>query len=102
MATAIGRAGHMTLSFTQIFSAELEVINFRREAIRAGNVAKARKAKQPAHADEGTEALRHYVTDRKEVVQQDDTVKAETRGTTRLSGDDNLTGIALSGGGVRS
>jgi hypothetical protein len=107
MATAIERAEHMTLSFTQIFNAELDVINFRRKAIREGRVAKARDAKardteQPAEADDGSEALRHYVTDRKEVVQQGDAAKAETRGTTRLSGDDDLTGIALSGGGVRS
>jgi hypothetical protein len=92
----------MTLLFKQIFDTELEVINFRRKAIREGRVAKARNAKQPAHDDKGTEALRHYVTDRKEVIQQDDGAKTETRGTSRLSGADDLTGIALSGGGVRS
>ena len=32
----------------------------------------------------GSEALRHYVTDRKEVIQQDDDAKVETRGTSRL------------------
>ncbi len=92
----------MTLLFKQIFDTELDVINFRRKAIREGRVAKARNAKQPAHDDKTTEALRHYVTDRKEVIQQDDIAKTETRGTSRLSGADDLTGIALSGGGVRS
>jgi patatin-like phospholipase len=91
----------MTLSFTQIFNTELDVINFRRQAIKEGRVAKARHTKL-AQADDSSEAPRHYVTDRKEVIQQDDDVKAEVRGTSRLSGDDDLTGIALSGGGVRS
>ena len=102
MAAAIERAEYMTLSFKQIFDSELDVINFRRKAIREGRVAKARNVKQPPHEDHGSEALRHYVTDRKEVIQQDDDAKVETRGTSRLSGDDDLTGIALSGGGVRS
>ena len=86
MAAAIERAEYMTLSSKQIFDSELDVINFRRKAIREGRVAKARNVKQPTHDDHGSEALRHYVTDRKQVIQQDDDAKAETRGTSRLSG----------------
>jgi hypothetical protein len=97
------------LSFTEIFRNEIEVINFRRRAVQAGAIAAARRSvdqPEPAPATAASEAegqrRRHFVIARTEVAVEQNDAEAERRGTSRTTQGNNLTGIALSGGGVRS
>lgn len=94
------------LKFTEIVRKELEVINFRRDKIKEGLIARKRSdasAGKSQVPDAPTEAQRHYITPRKVATIQDDGQENEKkRGTIRTNEVSDLTGIALSGGGVRS
>lgn len=84
----------MLLNFVDVFRRELSVINFRRDAIRNGMVAEHR-------SQTASKAARHFVVDRGDAA-LDDTRSDPQRGTVRTKKTSNLTGMALSGGGMRS
>ncbi|MGX7873875.1 patatin-like phospholipase family protein [Mesorhizobium sp. ORM6] len=84
----------MLLNFVDIFRRELSVINFRRMRIRGGAVAEHRS---PADS----QSTRHFLVDRGEAA-LDDARSDPQQGTVRTKKASNLTGIALSGGGMRS
>ncbi|TPK63575.1 hypothetical protein FJ546_12620 [Mesorhizobium sp. B2-4-19] len=84
----------MSLNFDEIFREELEVINFRRKAIHSGAVAERRSKAADTPA-------RHFLVDRGDAAI--DNIRSDpSRGTVRTKRNSNLTGVALSGGGVRS
>ncbi|WP_027030174.1 patatin-like phospholipase family protein [Mesorhizobium loti] len=84
----------MPLTFDEIFREELDVVNFRRKAIRSGKVAQRRSQAAGAPA-------RHFLVERADAAI--DNIRSDlSRGTVRTRKNSNLTGIALSGGGERS
>jgi predicted acylesterase/phospholipase RssA len=95
----------VALSFRQIFQRELDAINFRRRKIKAGEVRAVREqelseirraAPQPTDI-----AGDHYLRDRSEIRLAERLPASEMR-SARLAGESDLTGLAFSGGGIRS
>lgn len=84
----------MYLNFVDVFRRELSVINFRRRRIRSGAVAQHR----PLAAGQ---TASHFLVDRVDAA-IDDARSDPERGAVRTGQASNLTGMALSGGGVRS
>jgi hypothetical protein len=89
----------MSTKFVDVFKAELEVINFRRQSVASGGVARARLGSDKA-IDQTPQ--RHLVLSRREIAVATEGSRAEALGTTRLTVASDLTGLALSGGGIRS
>ncbi|TPK88871.1 hypothetical protein FJ934_25685 [Mesorhizobium sp. B2-4-12] len=82
------------LDFIEVFRRELSAVNFRRMRIRGGAVAE--------HRANGTgQATSHFLVDRGDAA-IDEARSDPERGAIRTKKASNLTGIALSGGGVRS
>ena len=88
----------MPFDFAEIFDWELDVINFRRHKIREGEVAAVRDGLLP---HEVAARARFAVPRAVAAIVADDTGNA-TRETVRVTDDSKLTGLALSGGGIRS
>jgi len=82
------------LNFIDVFRQELSVVNFRRNAIRDGEVSKHRPFAAAGAAS-------HFLVDRSDAA-IDDVNSDPQRGAIRTGDASNLTGIALSGGGMRS
>src|SRR5947209_16748359 len=96
----------MALSFEEIFRKELDVINFRRDEIRSGKVTQVRDPSletKRAHQDSAAQAevRRHFLRDRHRVELLPGSSDSDAR-SVRLSGESDLTGLAFSGGGIRS
>jgi hypothetical protein len=96
----------MALPFQEVFRKELEVVNFRRDEIRSGKVAEVRepslelkRARQDSAAE--AEARKHFLRDRHRVELALGSSGSDARAV-RLSGESDLTGLAFSGGGIRS
>ena len=94
----------MAASFPDIFQKELEAINFRRRCIASGAVAQSRPVSAGAtSAESAAQGVRqHLAVARSVIAIAPDKDNAEIRGTARLTTASDLTGLALSGGGVRS
>jgi hypothetical protein len=88
----------MTLDFESIFKSELDVINFRRRSLQAGSVEASRPVSRvPATGAQGG----HFHIPRMEVKLSTDFLPS-SNGTVRVESGSNLTGLAFSGGGIRS
>jgi predicted acylesterase/phospholipase RssA len=117
-------SGDGTSTFETIFKEELKVVNFRREQIKAGTVAEARRrSADPSAADpieraaEPLNRSRFLSPHRGEAAlaaadsaenrarnrpANENVARAADWDTVRLKSNSNLTGLALSGGGIRS
>ena len=95
----------MALSFHQIFQRELHAINFRRRKIEAGEVRAVREQELPeirrAAPQPSDIAGDHYLRNRSEITLAERAPSSEMR-SARLAGESDLTGLAFSGGGIRS
>src|SRR5438876_2941188 len=83
----------MVLSFHDIFAKELEVINFRRGTVQAHRRRAARTGAASAQSTKKHESLR--VADQPQASYDQRTIP-------KLEGGSDLSGLALSGGGIRS
>jgi hypothetical protein len=95
---------HVPCTFANIFEVELDVINFRRGAIASGEVARSRLPRSGSAGGiaAGQQPNNHLAIARHKVALVPEGNRAEVRGTTRLTRASDLTGLALSGGGIRS
>ena len=93
----------MRFDFVEVFRKERDVVNFRRRAIQDGRVAKAR-AGLPADTAKAKAAPQGtgYAVPRADAELKPGDADAAKRGTICTTPESNLTGLALSGGGVRS
>ncbi|MBB5574799.1 patatin-like phospholipase family protein [Rhizobium paranaense] len=89
----------MTLDFEAIFKRELDVVNFRRQSLQNGGVEAVRAERHST--TEGAGNARFHIPRHAAKLSQDHT-GAGKRGTVRIETGSNLTGLAFSGGGIRS
>ena len=89
----------MTLDFEAIFKRELDVVNFRRQALEQGEV----EAKRPesARKTQGATVSSFHVPRRAAKLSQEQP-ETSRRGTVRMEDGSDLTGLAFSGGGIRA
>jgi hypothetical protein len=89
----------VTLDFETIFKRELDVINFRRQALQAGDV----EASRPVCSvpKEGEQGGRFHIP-RLAAKLSEGLLPTSECGTVRMEVGSNLTGLAFSGGGIRS
>ena len=95
----------MPFDFTEVFRRERDVINFRRRAIQDGRVARARAGLDPDPPKQGKTAPpaeKSFAVRRTEAGLASDGTATAGRETIRTTAGSNLTGLALSGGGMRS
>jgi Patatin-like phospholipase len=96
----------MPFDFTEVFRRERDVINFRRRAIQDGRVARARAGLLPDAPKQGKDAPpppeKGFAVPRTEAGLASDGIGGAERETIRTTAGSNLTGLALSGGGMRS
>ncbi|MGO4440408.1 patatin-like phospholipase family protein [Rhizobium sp. RAF56] len=86
----------MTFDFETIFEKELDVVNFRRRAIGGGAV----EANRPTIAPNAAASERFHVP--RQEARLSSEPGTSRRGTVRMQPESNLTGLAFSGGGIRS
>ncbi|GAC1338432.1 MAG: hypothetical protein NVSMB26_25980 [Beijerinckiaceae bacterium] len=95
----------MFFSFEQIFQRELGVINFRRAAIRSGKVAATREQplelKRAAQEPSRPDTRKHLLRDRSDAELVPGSSDSDAR-SIPVKGESDLTGLAFSGGGIRS
>ena len=93
----------MPFDFAEVFRREIDVINFRRHAIQDGRVISARAGLR-ASASKGRAAPRRtgYTVPRADAKLVSGDAQAADREPVSTTPESNLTGLALSGGGVRS
>jgi hypothetical protein len=93
----------MCVTFNSVFAGEIKVINHRRREIRAGKLAKARGQLrlELKHAAAGTEGDAYFLRARSDPVVVTGSSDPRAR-SGRLVGKSDLTGLAFSGGGIRS
>ena len=93
----------MPFDFAEVFRREIDVINFRRHAIQDGRVISARAGLR-ASASKGRAAPRRtgYTVPRADAKLVSGDAQAGDREPVSTTPESNLTGLALSGGGVRS
>ena len=93
----------MPFDFAEVFRREIDVINFRRHAIQDGRVISARAGLR-ASASKGRAAPRRtgYTVPRADAELVSGDAQAADREPVSTTPESNLTGLALSGGGVRS
>lgn len=90
------------VKFEQVFRDELAAINFRRQELLKGNVTAARRARQPAGGGAPSEPVAPdipYAVERHSAEMLDAPTPG---GNAQVSDTSTLTGLALSGGGMRS
>ena len=90
----------MTMPFSRVLADELDAINFRRGEVREGAVARARHqdARHPAASPGDT----HLVRPRSNLSLAPSGGAARRGGDWHMTTGNDLTGLALSGGGIRS
>jgi len=88
----------MTVDFHSVFEHELKAINFRREHLNEGTAPS--QGKDPALKQAGTRAKR-FLVDRA-MASIVSPPSGKTRGPTKTAPESKLTGLAFSGGGMRS
>jgi len=93
----------MVFDFDAIIKRELDAINFRRQSIGGGSIAARRRAAKPSGAPsvagDGADGMHFHVARREARLAA---APAETNGTVRMDPQSSLTGLAFSGGGIRS
>jgi len=88
----------MTVDFHSVFEYELKAINFRREHLNEGTAPS--QGKDPALKQAGARAKR-FLVDRA-MASIVSPPSGKTRGPTKTAPESKLTGLAFSGGGMRS
>ncbi|MFK0164482.1 patatin-like phospholipase family protein [Rhizobium sp. NPDC090279] len=89
----------MRSDFKTIFKKELDVVNFRRHFLQSGAVSDGDEVREETSERQTTSRF-HTVRKNAELLK--DKPGADDRGTVRMQDESNLTGLAFSGGGIRS